>query len=48
MRILGVTLVTNMAAGILDKPLSSEEVIEAGKAASERLSNYVTEFLEVV
>ncbi len=48
MRILGVTLVTNMAAGILDKPLSGEEVIEAGKAASERLSNYVTEFLEVI
>ncbi|MBR3381881.1 MAG: purine-nucleoside phosphorylase [Clostridia bacterium] len=46
MRILGVTLVTNMAAGILDKPLSGEEVIEAGNAASERLSSYVTEFLE--
>ena len=45
MRILGLTLVTNMAAGILDKPLSGEEVIEAGNAASERLSTYVTEFL---
>lgn len=46
MRILGITLVTNMAAGILDKPLSGEEVIEAGNAASERLSSYVEEFLE--
>ncbi|MBO4847735.1 MAG: purine-nucleoside phosphorylase [Clostridia bacterium] len=46
MRILGITLVTNMAAGILDKPLSGEEVIEAGNAASNRLSSYVTEFLE--
>lgn len=46
MRILGITLVTNMAAGILDKPLSGEEVIEAGAAASERLSAYVTEVLE--
>lgn len=46
MRILGVTLVTNMAAGILDKPLSGEEVIESGNAASERLSGYVKEFLE--
>ena len=45
MRILGVTLLSNMAAGILDKPLSGEEVIEAGNAASERLSGYVTEFL---
>ena len=48
MRILGITLVTNMAAGILDKPLSGEEVIEAGNAASERLSGYVTEFLEAM
>lgn len=46
MRILGVTLVTNMAAGILDRPLSGEEVIEAGRAASGRLSSYVEEFLE--
>lgn len=45
MRILGITLVTNMAAGILDRPLSGEEVIEAGKAASKRLSDLVTEFL---
>ena len=45
MRILGITLVTNMAAGILDQPLSGEEVIEAGSKASERLSLYVTETL---
>ena len=48
MRILGVTLVTNMAAGILDQPLSCEEVIEAGNAASKRLSDYMTEFLESI
>lgn len=46
MRILGVTLLSNMAAGILDKPLSGEEVIEAGSAASSRLNKYVTEFLK--
>lgn len=45
MRILGITLVTNMAAGILDKPLSGEEVIEAGNAASKRFVAHVTEFL---
>ena len=45
MRILGVTLLSNMAAGILDKPLSGEEVIEAGNAASQRLNAYVEEFL---
>jgi len=36
MEVLGISLVTNLAAGISDKPLSHEEVIEAGKAASER------------
>ncbi len=48
MRILGVSLITNMAAGILDRPLSGEEVIEAGNNASDRLSSYVSEFLERV
>lgn len=46
MRILGLTLLSNMAAGILDKPLSGEEVIEAGNAASARLNGYVEEFLK--
>ena len=45
MRILGITLITNMAAGILDKPLSGEEVIEAGNAASKRFVSHVAEFL---
>lgn len=45
MRILGITLVTNMAAGILDKPLSGEEVIIAGNAASAKLISYVKGFL---
>ena len=33
---LGISLVTNLAAGISDQPLSHEEVIEAGQAAAER------------
>lgn len=33
MRVLGVSCVTNMAAGILDQPLSHEEVVETGKKA---------------
>lgn len=28
MEVLGVSMVTNMAAGILDKPLSHQEVLE--------------------
>lgn len=36
MNVLGLTLCTNMAAGVLDQPLTGEEVIEAGKAAGPR------------
>ena len=38
MKILGFTLVTNMAAGILPQPLSGEEVNLAAEAARERFS----------
>lgn len=41
MKVLGFTLCTNMAAGVLDQPLSGEEVIEAGKAAAPRFSALV-------
>ena len=38
MNVLGFTLVTNMAAGILPQPLSGEEVNEAAEAAREKFS----------
>ena len=38
MEVLGFTLCTNMAAGVLDQPLSSDEVIAAGQAAGPRFS----------
>lgn len=41
MQVLGFTLCTNMAAGVLDQPLSGEEVIAAGKAAAPRFSAMV-------
>jgi purine-nucleoside phosphorylase len=37
MEVLGISLVTNLAAGITDQPLSHEEVLAAGKAAAERM-----------
>ena len=37
MEILGISLVTNLAAGISDQPLNHAEVLEAGKAAAERM-----------
>ncbi|HSJ22478.1 MAG TPA: purine-nucleoside phosphorylase [Nocardioidaceae bacterium] len=37
MEVLGISLVTNLAAGITGEPLNHEEVLEAGKAAASRM-----------
>jgi purine-nucleoside phosphorylase len=37
MEVLGLSLVTNLAAGMTGQPLSHEEVLDAGKAAAERM-----------
>ena len=36
MEVLGISLVTNLAAGLSDQPLSHQEVLEAGQGAAER------------
>ena len=41
MRVLGLTLCTNMAAGVLDEPLSGEEVLSAAEEARPRFSALV-------
>ena len=41
MEVLGFTLLSNMAAGILDQPLSEQEVLDAGAAAREKFSALV-------
>lgn len=43
--VFGLSLVTNLAAGITGAPLSQEEVIEAGRAASERLGSLLRELV---
>ena len=43
MEVLGISLVTNLAAGISDEPLSHHEVIEAGQAAAERCGRLLAE-----
>ena len=37
MEVLGISLVTNLAAGITGEPLNHEEVLEAGRAAAPRM-----------
>lgn len=41
MEVLGFSLLSNMAAGILDRPLSEQEVLDAGVAARETFSKLV-------
>ena len=41
MEVLGFTLLSNMAAGILDQPLTEEEVLEAADACKEKFSRLV-------
>ncbi len=38
LEVIGISLLTNMAAGVLDQPLSGEEVTEAGKMGAEKFS----------
>ena len=45
MEVLGFTLLSNMAAGILDQPLSEEEVLEAAAAAREHFSALILDCL---
>ena len=42
MRVLGISCVTNMAAGILDQPLDHAEVIRAGKEAAPRFAELLS------
>lgn len=46
MQVLGVTLVSNLAAGILDQPLSEKEVLDAAEAAKEKFSGLILACLE--
>jgi purine-nucleoside phosphorylase len=45
MEILGLSLITNLAAGIQKTPLSHEEVIQAGKDAEIRISGLLAEIV---
>ncbi|NYE96594.1 purine-nucleoside phosphorylase [Psychromicrobium silvestre] len=45
MEVFGISLVTNLAAGISDTPLSHQEVIEAGEAAGPRISALLAEII---
>ncbi|GAA3664166.1 purine-nucleoside phosphorylase [Yimella lutea] len=45
LEVLGISLVTNAAAGISEVPLSHEEVIDAGKAAASRCADLLSQIV---
>lgn len=46
MKVLGISCITNMAAGILDKPLTHEEVIETASNAADRFTRLLLSIIE--
>lgn len=48
MRVLGFTLCTNMGAGVLEQPLSGQEVLEAAEEAAPKFSALVKACLKRV
>ena len=48
MQVLGFTLVSNLAAGVLNQPLSEEEVLEAAAAARDKFSKLLLSCLEAL
>ena len=45
MKILGISCISNLAAGISPNPLTEEEVIEAGKMVKEKFTALVSEII---
>ena len=45
---IGISLITNMAAGILNQPLSHEEVQETAAIASEKFTKLVDQIVKTV
>jgi purine-nucleoside phosphorylase len=48
LEVFGISLVTNLAAGISPEPLSHEEVLEAGRAAGPRISRLLADVLAAI
>ncbi len=46
MRLLAFSLITNMAAGVLDQPLTEEEVLETGERRGKDLERLLAQVVE--
>lgn len=47
-KVLGISCITNMAAGILDKALNHEEVIEVSNRVKDKFINLINEFVKIL
>jgi purine-nucleoside phosphorylase len=45
MEVLGISLVTNFAAGITGEPLNHDEVLRAGRASAARMGTLLADIL---
>jgi purine-nucleoside phosphorylase len=45
MKILGISCITNLASGILDAPLTEEEVIEVARMSGDKFTRLLTEII---
>lgn len=48
MKVLGLALMTNMAAGVIEKPISSEEVYEIGRQSSQKFKELLREIIKEI
>jgi purine-nucleoside phosphorylase len=48
MKILGISCITNMAAGVTNKPLSHQEVMETGNLVKEKFSHLIKGIIKEV
>ena len=48
MEVLGLSLVTNLAAGMTGQPLNHEEVLESGRAAATRMGTLLAQVIRQV
>lgn len=48
MNVLGISCMTNMAAGILDQPLTHQEVMETGRAVEKKFSAFLKEIIRLI
>lgn len=48
MKVLGLSMISNMAAGVLEQPITYEEVVEAGAKTAEIFKKLILEIVKVI